>query len=166
MRAGLYLVAAVILGCAPGPRPEEPNPLESPPIDSVRVGGTDEVAAWSYREEAAADLDGDGTSETLVLAADVAFGPEREPLWEDGHRWALFVEPDRGARTMLYSAFVPNGRPTVAILQPDDRRRRRVLVEERAATELRVYEIEYAAQRARLSSALFSQVERWLAPRR
>ena len=98
-----------------------------------------------------------------MLAADVTAGADGRPLWEDGHRWALFVESPRNERTMLYAAFVPNGRALAAILQPDDGGRRRVLVEERSATQLNVYEIEYAGPgRARLSSASFSQIERWL----
>jgi hypothetical protein len=162
--AALILLALTLSGCAPDRRRAEPNPLEQPPIDSVRVGGLAQVAAWRYRERTVSDLDGDGRDETIVLAADVELGTGGEPLWEDGHRWGLYVESAGGERTMLYSAFVPNGRPVAAILQADDGGRRRVLVEERTASQLVVYEIEYAGPgQARLSSAAFSQVERWLA---
>jgi hypothetical protein len=162
--SALILLALTLWGCAPERRRAEPNPLEQPPIDSVRVGSLALVAGWFHREEASADLDGDGRDETVVLASDVELGRDDQPLWEDGHRWGLYAEGAGGERTLLYSAFVPNGRASAAILQPDDRGRRRVLVEERSASQLIVFEIEYDGPgKARLSSAAFSQVERWLA---
>src|SRR5687767_11340541 len=90
--AAALLAALAVLACAPERRAQEPNPLERPPIDSLRAGSPDEVAGWRYREESTADLDGDGAAETVVLASEVEMGTDGQPLWEDGHRWALLVE--------------------------------------------------------------------------
>ena len=78
-----------------------------------------------------------------MLAADAEVRPDGMPLWEDGHRWALFAESAAGERTLLYGAFVPNGFAEAAVLQPDDQGRRRVLVQERTPEQVRSLDIEY-----------------------
>lgn len=153
----------VLAACRPADPPAaERNPLEAPPVDSARVSLGD-VDGWRYRREASADLDGDGQPERLVMTADVEVRPDGVPLWEDGHRWMLFAETPAGERTILYSAFVPNGFAEAAVLQADDQRRRRVLVQERTPQQLRSLEIEYrGAGSAWSSSAAYYQVESWL----
>ena len=163
-RAFLPIVITIgLCGCSPDGRRSELNPLDRPPIDSLRVQSPDLIASWKYREESSADLDGNGRREKIMLAADAELGGGNIPLWEDGHRWGLLVESDRGERTLLYGAFVPNGRASAAVLQPDSDGRRKVLIEERRASELRVFEVEYRGPgKVRLSSAWYSQVEGWL----
>ena len=78
-------------------------------IDSSVVASADSSAAWDYRRTAVADFDGDAVPERLVLAADVYVTDDGEPMWEDAHRWAVYVEEDDGRRTLVYSAFVPLG---------------------------------------------------------
>ena len=160
LACGLVLVAA---GCSDERvARREPNPLESPPIDTTRVRSADEAAGWSYRREHVADLDGDGRDERIVLASDVTLAPNGSPLWEDGHRWAAWVDA-AGTRTLLYAAFVPHGFVEAAALAPDDRGRRRFLVQERSPSQLRTLEIEYLRPgSARLSSAAYYQVDAWL----
>ena len=156
------LILFAACGPADPPRAER-NPLEAPPVDSSRVGSVDQAAAWAYRRELSADLDGDGRAERLVLAADAEVRADGTPLWEDGHRWALFVEATDGRRTMLYSAFVPNGFAEAAVLTPDAQGRRRVLVQERTPQQVRALEVEYHGPGdARSSSAAHYQVEQWM----
>jgi hypothetical protein len=158
-------VMVILAACRPAnpPAVAERNPLEAPPVDSARVGDVRLAAGWAYRRELSADLDGDGRAERLVLASDVEVRPDGAPLWEDGHRWMLFAETLAGERTILYSAFVPNGFAEAAVLQPDDQRRRRVLVQERTPQQLRSLEVEYRGPgTARSSSAAWYQVESWL----
>ncbi len=164
--AEAVLAAALVTGCANPPSPpgaQEANPLEAPPVDVARVGSTEVAAAWSYRREASADLDGDGTAERIVIAADVTLSEKQVPLWEDGHRWAVYVEAADGKRTMLYSAFVPNGFAEAALLAADSEGRRRVLVQERTPGQVRALEIEYLGPgNAKSRSAAHYQIEQWL----
>ena len=141
-------------------RGSESNPLEAAPVDTARVKSA-EVPSWGYRREISADLDGDRKLERIVIAADVRVGPSG-PLWEDGHRWAVYVEPEKGARTMLYGAFVPNGFAEAAVTAPDDDGKRRVLVQERTPQQVRALEVEYDDGKARLSSAAHYQIGDWL----
>jgi hypothetical protein len=136
------------------------NPLEAAPVDTARVKAA-EVASWGYRREISADLDGDEKLERLVIAADVSMGPTG-PIWEDGHRWAVYVEPAKGERTLLYGAFVPNGFAEAAVLAPDDDDRRKVLIQERTPQQTRALEVEYDKGKARLSSGAYYQVGEWL----
>ncbi|HEX6368049.1 MAG TPA: hypothetical protein VF006_03890 [Longimicrobium sp.] len=165
MKSTLGMMMIVLAACRPADPPgaAERNPLEAPPVDSARVGDARLAAGWAYRRELSADLDGDGPAERIVLASDVEVRPDGTPLWEDGHRWALFAETPAGERTLLYSAFVPHGFAEAAVLQADDQRRRRVLVQERTPQQLRSLEIEYRGPGdARSSSAAYYQVESWL----
>jgi len=146
-----------------GSRERAPNPLENPPIDSARVPSADTAAAWIYRKELAADLNGDGATERVVIASDVTLDNGGAPLWEDGHRWAVYVEGASGKRTLLYSAFVPNGFTEAAVLAPDNQGRRRVLLQERTPQQMRTLEIEYDGEgSARSSSGAYYQLGEWL----
>ncbi|HEV3050258.1 MAG TPA: hypothetical protein VGX50_08130 [Longimicrobium sp.] len=158
----MMMITAAACGRADSPRSER-NPLEAPPVDSARIGSIDQIAAWAYRREASADLDGDGQPERLVLAADAEVRPDGTPLWEDGHRWALFAESAAGQRTLLYGAFVPNGFAEAAVLAADAQGRRRVLVQERTPQQVRALDIEYRGPGdARSASSAHYQIEGWL----
>jgi len=163
MRIAPLLLLILSAACRRADAPAaERNPLQAPPVDSARVGNVEQVAAWAYRRELSADLDGDGRPERLVLTADVEVRPDGVPLWEDGHRWALFAESS-DARTLLYSAFVPNGFAEAAVLTADAQGRRRVLVQERTPQQVRALEVEYHGPGdARSSSAAHYQVESWM----
>lgn len=156
----LILIAA----CGPADAPRAGrNPLDAPPVDSARVGSADQAAAWRYRRDLSVDLDGDGRAERLVLAAEAEVRPDGTPLWEDGHRWALFAEAADGRRTLLYGAFVPNGFAEAAVLTADAQGRRRVLVQERTPQQVRALEVEYRAPGdARSASAAHYPVENWM----
>lgn len=157
-----FILMIVAGGCTRQPPAREPNPLEAPPVDTARVRSAEEAATWNYRRELVVDLDGDRQDERLVVAADAEVGARGHVLWEDGHRWAVFVDALRG-RTLLYGAFVPNGFVEVAALIPGSDGRRKVLVQERTPSQLRALEVEYQGPgSARLSSAAYYQIGEWL----
>lgn len=145
--------------CGRGSRTSD-NPTSAAPVDTARIR-VNEVASWRYRREISADLDGDDKLERLVIAADVAMGPTG-PLWEDAHRWAVYVEPAKGERALLYGALVPNGFAEAAVLAPDQDHRRKVLIQERTPQQVRNLEVEYHKGKVRLSSAAYYQVGEWL----
>jgi hypothetical protein len=136
------------------------NPETAAPVDTARVHAA-EVGGWGYRREVSADLDHDGKLERLVIAADVAMGPTG-PLWQDANRWAVYVEPADGQRTLLYGALVPNGFAEAAVLSPDKDGRRKVLVQERTPAKVRAMEVEYDRGKARLVTSSDYQVGEWL----
>jgi hypothetical protein len=157
------MLAATVVGCRAAPPPRGENPLEAPPVDRARVGSAELAAAWAYRKEVSADLDGDGSPERVVIAADVVVSPRGLPLWEDGHRWAVYAESSTGERTLLYAAFVPQGFAEAAVTVADAQARRHVLVQERTRDQLRALEVEYAGPgRARSRSAAYYQIGEWL----
>lgn len=158
----LAVLLAACGGPARTPGSREPNPLEAPPVDAARVRSAAEAATWRHARSLEADLDGDGAAERVVLAADVTTRADGTPLWEDGHRWALFVEAG-ARRTLLYAAFVPNGNAEAAVLAAGSDGRRHVLVAERTPQETKSLQVEYLSPgRARLVSAAYYQVEQWL----
>jgi hypothetical protein len=129
------------------------------------VRSADEPSTWEYRRSLEVDLDGDAREERLVIASDVTLRPDGSPLWEDGHRWAVYVEPagPEGRRTLLFAAFVPNGFVEAAALAPGEGGRRRVLVQERTPHQLRALEVAYEGPgAARLSSGAYYQLGTWL----
>lgn len=155
-------IPVLLLLAACGPRQPEQTSLTPPPVDSALVGSVDAVAGWAYRRGVEADLDADGGRERLVVAADVTLDAAGRPLWEDGHRWAVYVESPEGRRTLLYSAFVPNGFAEAALLEPDGGRRH-VLVRERTPARVRDVEVEYTGPGAAHStSSAEYRVELWL----
>lgn len=156
----LYLVLA---GAACSRDPSRSNtPMDALPIDAKVKVTPAEALTWGYHNEIEADLDGDGSAETVVLAADVSVSSRGVPLWEDGHRWALVVEDDQ-RETLLYAAFVPNGFAEAAIMQKGSDGKRQVLVQQRTPGDLRAFEIAYdGPAKARSSSAAYYSIERWL----
>src|SRR5688572_2728651 len=62
---------------------------------------------WVYTQRAQADFDADGQVETAVLISDVTLDKGGAPLWEDGHRWQLYIEEPGGERTYLFRQFLP-----------------------------------------------------------
>lgn len=98
-----------------------------------------------------------------MIVADVEIAPDGSPLWEDGHRWAIYAEWPVGERTLLYAAFVPNGYVETVVLVPDTEGRRQVWVREDTPHQVRVMEVTYAAPgQARSSSKAHYQIDRRL----
>ncbi|MDT0631409.1 hypothetical protein [Rubrivirga litoralis] len=117
-----------------------------PPIDPEGPP-LEESVAWPVQRGLTADLDGDGVDERLVVASDVTVGADGEPLYEDGHRWAVWVvEPEAAGdsvRTQLYGAFVPMGRADVYLTAPSVGESPSVLVLERGGTQVQTNDVRY-----------------------
>src|SRR5687767_16031769 len=48
-------------------------------------------SGWTYQQRVRANLDADGADETIVLIADVTSESRGRPLWDDRHRWEVYV---------------------------------------------------------------------------
>jgi hypothetical protein len=137
------------LGCAVAacgtPAPAE-KPDTAPAIDLVDARVARAAAGdpgWAYQQRVVADLDRDGTRETAVLIADVALGAGGQPLWEDGHRWQVYVEEDTGARTYLYARFLPNGRLTADLGAAPPGEAPTIVLFEQTPDAVAAYELRY-----------------------
>src|SRR5687768_12169535 len=107
------LAALMVAGCVVASLDPPDDLLEA---RVPRAGAGD--PGWNYQQRATADFDGDGTAETAVLISDVLLDPAGRPLWEDGHRWQVYIEEQDGARTYLYAKFLPNGALTAEATEP------------------------------------------------
>ena len=142
--------------------PAEDSPLARPPIDAAVAASVEAVKGWAYRRALDADLTGDGAPERVVLTSDVTLTPDGQPLWEDGHRWAVYVEEGE-EQTLLYSAFVPNGFSEAAVSPATEGARAEVLISERTPQHLRILTVEYlGAGRARAGTYAQYLIESWL----
>ncbi len=139
------------------------TPTLTTAIDSRSTLSADTAAAWAYRRTAVADLDGDAVPERLVVASDVIVTDDGEPLWDDIHRWAVYVEEDNTARTLVYSAFAPPGGVSVAVGAPAESGRRRVVVVEQSPWRGRLLLAAYAGVgRVDLVAAAGEELEFWV----
>ena len=100
-------------------------------------------AGWMYQQRVSADLDMDGTRESAVLISDVTLDVRGRPLWEHGHRWQVYVEEPEGARTYLYARFLPNGKLTAELTQPESTAGPTLTLVEQTPASIAVYEIAY-----------------------
>jgi hypothetical protein len=163
MRPAACALCALAIACS---RPDDRSQtaLDTPPVDGVRIR-IEEVLQWRQRRMLDTDLNGDSTSERIVLTSDVTMNDSGIPLWEDGHRWAVVVE-DGDRQTLAYGAFVPNGHAEAAVLtrgQADNRRH--LLVRERTPQQLRTIVVEYLGPGSvRTVSTAYYQIEQWLPP--
>ncbi|HUF65891.1 MAG TPA: hypothetical protein VMM17_07935 [Gemmatimonadaceae bacterium] len=131
------------------------------PVDTVNAG-LETVLGWRHRAALDADLNGDGRTERLVVASDVSLTDSGEPLWEDGHRWGVYVE-DSTQRTLLYSRFLPNGVAEIAVGAPGTDGSRDILILERTPQHSRSIVLEYQRPgSARPVSDANYPLEQWL----
>lgn len=131
-------IALAIGGCAERAPGDWPEALLEARVPRAAAGDP----SWIYAQRARADFDGDGAQETAVLICDVMLDASAVPLWEDGHRWQVYVEEPDGARTYLYARLVPNGALTAELTQGVDGRPTIVLLE-RTPDRVGVYELRY-----------------------
>jgi hypothetical protein len=118
---------------------------------------------WMYAQRVSADFDGDDEEETAVLISDVTLDAGGAPLWEDGHRWQLYVQEAGGEITRLYAKFVPRGKVTADVGVPSAGKERYIVVVEHAPDRIGVYEYEY---RGPLNADVRKRLERDLDPAR
>jgi len=125
-------------------------------IDTAIPGAQAGQTGWVYAQRAQADFDADGQIETAVLISDVALDRAGAPLWEDGHRWQLYIEEPGGERTWVYRQFLPNGKLTADVVRRESGTRS-LLIEARTPDRIRVYEVKYSGPERLL---LINNIER------
>ena len=100
-------------------------------------------SGWMYSQQVTADIDGDDDEETVVLISDVTLDGGGAPLWEDGHRWQVYVRERDGATTRLYARFLPNGKLTAELVAPPSGRTLGIVLLEQSPFHIGVYEFRY-----------------------
>ena len=98
---------------------------------------------WVYQQSVVADVDADGKDETIYLISDVTLDAGGAPLWEDGHRWQVYVREDDGTITRLYARFLPNGKLTADIVVPPSGTALGIVLLEQTPARMAVYEFRY-----------------------
>lgn len=117
---------------------------------------------WAYQQQAVADIDGDGDDETVVVLSDVMLDASGRPMWEDGHRWQVYVREIDGRTTRLYARFLPNGKLTAEMAVPPSGTALGVVLLEQTPHHLGVYEYRY---RGPGSVEVYRRLDRDLDPR-
>jgi hypothetical protein len=146
MRRLIPLVFVLIAGCRSKCGPGMPTRSDSSvaALIEARVPAvTVADSIWQYALQVAADIDGDGASERVVVLSDVSVGRNGLPLWEDGHRWQVYVEESDSSRTYLYGRFLPNGRLFAQLVPADSGQPRPILLIEQMPDRWGAYEIRY-----------------------
>ena len=118
--------------------PSEVVDLLNPTVQPVVIG----EPGWEYQRVLMSDLDGDGTQERIVTLAD-AFVQNGQPLWDDGHRWQVYIEEHDGSVTSIYRQFLQLGRLDVFVTEPVEGQHPTVLLLESLPSRFRSYETSY-----------------------
>ena len=123
-------------------RNKQPDAIETM-LDSRVPAAKAGDPGWMYAQRVSADFDGDDKEETAVLLSDVTLDAGGAPLWEDGHRWQVYVEEEDGTVTRLYARFVPRGKVTADVGVPPAGKELYIVVGEHSPERMGVYEFEY-----------------------
>lgn len=100
-------------------------------------------SGWRYQQQVVADIDGDDEDETVVLISDVMLDASGQPMWEDGHRWQVYVREADGRVTRLYARFLPNGKLTAELAMPPGGATHGIVLIEQTPTHIGVFELRY-----------------------
>lgn len=152
----MVIVALVVSGCSQ-PTPEhaaiartsaqdraEAEPDTVPDLIQARVpAAVAGDSGWRYQQQVVADIDGDDSDETVVLISDVALDAGGRPMWEDGHRWQVYVREADGRVTRLYARFLPNGKLTAELALPPGGATHGIVLIEQTPSRVGVYEFRY-----------------------
>lgn len=155
MRPVLVLGVSVVLaacGADPAPVPADRSPVrdsvtgptfpDAALLDSgqrAAVAGTD---GWNYQQSVAADIDGDGQVERVVIMARVEVIRGR-PVWDDGQQWQVYVEEADGSRTTVYARRLQLGMLSVRLDAQPSGQPHRIVMLEQLPDRLSVYEVQY-----------------------
>jgi hypothetical protein len=111
-------------------------------------------------QRAKADFDGDGQEETAVLIAQVEVGKRGELLWEDGHRWQMYIEEADSTLTYVYARFLPNGKLEASVTRPEKGKPATIVLRELTPHALGIYEVRYSGpQRSRTVQHLYRELD-------
>ena len=69
----------------------------------------DEISAMNEVTSYVGDTDADGTDEKVVLATSAQRSAKGEFMWDDGQKWALYVEEGGGEAYVLVDEYVQTG---------------------------------------------------------
>jgi hypothetical protein len=128
-------------------------------IDTTIVRAEAGEKGWTYQQKVSMDFDADGQMETAVLISDVTLDGRGAPLWEDGHRWQVYVDEPTGERTYILRQFLPNGSLTADVVRRESGTRTIMLVA-RTPQTINVYEVKYSGpQRIVLMNLIERPVE-------
>lgn len=92
---------------------------------------------WGYHRAVTADLDRDGSPETVHVRARAPRDAE-ETGWDDGHPWNVYVEEPDGTRTYIYAGWVQIGRLDVMLTEGQQ-----IVILNRQGAGLAVYRVQY-----------------------
>ncbi len=100
---------------------------------------------WDYYQSVAADLNGDGQDETVIIMARVERSPNRprEFLWDDGQPWQVLIQSAQGEITHVYSRWVQIGHLKGLIGDEEDNGAHPLILLELTGAGLSVYKVEY-----------------------
>jgi hypothetical protein len=99
----------------------------------IIAGGMLEHSGYATLDSVAFDVDRDGHRELITLAATVERNTAGDPLWEDGHHWAL-VARHASTQYVLIEEFVPWGAMRFWVTRPETGGVTRVIVLTESAT--------------------------------
>lgn len=148
-------LAALSAACGDGGASSAPAAASTaalPEVDLVSPRHEDAVmgqAGWAHAQAAAADLDGDGTPERVVIVAN-ADSYRGRVLWDDGQIWQVYVEEPDGTRTYVYKQFLQLGSVLARLSRPETAapgqpaEPPRILLLEQLPQRFSAYEVTYS----------------------
>jgi hypothetical protein len=101
---------------------------------------------WNYRQEASADVTGDGVAERIVLTAHVEM-LRGQPVWDDGQAWQVYVEHADTTRTYLYANRLQLGTLSMRLARPGSGQAATIVLIEHLPDRLRVAEAAFTGGR-------------------
>ena len=93
--------------------------VDTPAGRIIQAGGMLEQTGYTTLDSVAFDVDRDGHRELITLAATVERSATGEPLWEDGHHWAL-VARHASTQYVLLEEFIPWGTMRFWVTRPEN----------------------------------------------
>lgn len=109
----LLIVVLLFSGCKKNANaPESPNPKPAAENVAERIMPTEipsDVLGWNEASSYTGDIDGDGTTEKVVLVTSAERDRDGEFFWNDGQNWALYIDGEKDY--LLYKQYLSTGFP-------------------------------------------------------